>query len=107
MKPVDVFPTTESHEPERWHTMSQVAKLIGIMGRNKMYEFLRNKGVLMHHNEPYQRLIDQGYFRMELVNKYSSKGLFISSFPVLLVSSKGIIFIKELLNEKLIEKSNE
>lgn len=51
--------------------MAQMAKLLadkGIkIGRNRLFELLREKGILMstygHKNEPYQRYIEQGYFK--------------------------------------------
>jgi anti-repressor protein len=33
------------------------------IGRNKLFELLREKGVLDRHNIPYQTYIDRGYFR--------------------------------------------
>lgn len=85
---------------EIWYTMSKAAKLIGKMGRNKLYEFLRGEGVLMHHNEPYQTYCDQGHFKLEEVPKYNSRGQLHQYFPVLFVSPKGIDFIKKLIQKK-------
>jgi phage antirepressor YoqD-like protein len=33
------------------------------IGRNKLFELLRDKGILMQNNQPYQKYIDAGYFR--------------------------------------------
>lgn len=45
--------------------MSQAAKIIGMgYGRNKLFEFLRDNGVLRDNNEPYQRYIDAKWFRV-------------------------------------------
>ncbi|MDU3337943.1 phage antirepressor KilAC domain-containing protein [Paraclostridium bifermentans] len=38
-----------------------------IIGRNKLFELLRNEDILMtgiNHNQPYQRYVKQGYFRV-------------------------------------------
>lgn len=47
-------------------TIGEVAKVLNIkgMGRNKMFAFLRDQGVLRANNEPYQTYIDRGYFRL-------------------------------------------
>ena len=44
--------------------MNDVAKSLGY-GRNKLYDFLREKKVLMKDNLPYQRFIDNGYFTVK------------------------------------------
>ena len=85
---------------EVWYTMSQTAKLIGKMGRNKLYGFLRNEDVLMHHNEPYQKYCDQGYFKLQEVRKRNSKRGLVMHFPVLFVSPKGVDFIERLIRKK-------
>lgn len=92
---------------ETWYTMSKAAKLIGKIGRNKMYEFLRNEGVLMHHNEPYQTYCDQGYFKLEQVPKYNGRGQLHQYFPVLFVSPKGIEFIIKLIEKKEEENADD
>lgn len=46
--------------------MNRAAKLIyeeTRLGRNKLFKLLREKGVLMKDNIPYQEYIDKGYFR--------------------------------------------
>lgn len=40
------------------------------IGRNRLFEILRNKGVLMHNNTPYQKYIDMGWFRV-IEQKYN------------------------------------
>ena len=47
--------------------MADVAKVLDYpgYGRNRLFEFLRNKKVLMHNNQPYQKYIDCGYFRVD------------------------------------------
>lgn len=44
--------------------MDRVAKTLNMgMGRNKLFAFLRDKGVLMKNNTPYQKYVDLGWFR--------------------------------------------
>jgi phage antirepressor YoqD-like protein len=98
----------ESTQSETWYTVSQAAKLINKMGRNKLYEFLRNAGILLHHNEPYQAYCDRGYFKLEQVPKYNRWGQLFKYFPVLYVSPAGIMFIQGLLaNEEAEKVSND
>lgn len=44
--------------------MDRVAKTLNSgLGRNKLFAFLREKGVLMKNNTPYQKYVDLGWFR--------------------------------------------
>lgn len=45
--------------------IGEAAKVLAIpgLGRNKLFDVLRNKGVLMSNNQPYQKYVDAGYFR--------------------------------------------
>ncbi|RFM36874.1 phage antirepressor KilAC domain-containing protein [Chitinophaga silvisoli] len=82
-----------------WFTMAQTAKKIGKTGRNKLYKLLREKGIIMKNNEPYQCYCDTGYFKMQFTPKYNKRGLFITAFPSVLVSEAGVEFIEALLKE--------
>jgi anti-repressor protein len=42
----------------------ELAKIIGGMGEHRLYSALRNQGLLMSNNEPYQEYIDRGYFEV-------------------------------------------
>lgn len=46
--------------------MKEVAKVLHIKGygRNNLFEFLRNKKVLDRDNQPFQKYVDCGYFRI-------------------------------------------
>lgn len=45
--------------------MGQVAKVLNCgIGRNKLFEILREKKVLRENNEPFQKYCDRGWFRM-------------------------------------------
>jgi anti-repressor protein len=82
-----------------WQSMSKAAKLVG-MGRNKLFAFLKSEGILKHHNETEEIYCDEGYFKMEQVDKYMKRHGFYRTFPLLLVSRAGIIFIKELIERR-------
>ena len=45
--------------------MGQVAKVLNMgVGRNTLFEILREKKILRRNNEPYQDYIDNGWFRL-------------------------------------------
>lgn len=56
-------------------SMNEVSKVLGIKGygRNNLFEFLRNNGILDRWNVPYQRYIDCGWFRV-IEQKYTRHG---------------------------------
>ncbi len=86
---------------ENWYTMAETAKLInGNMGRTKLFRFLRDEGILMDDNEPYQRHIDSGCFKYVVKDVYGARGQVLFQQTVTLVSPKGIYFIKRLINKQ-------
>lgn len=56
-------------------SMNDVAKVLAIkgMGRNNLFEFLRDEGILDKFNVPYQRYVDCGWFRV-IEQKYMKDG---------------------------------
>ena len=79
--------------------MNEVSKVLAIkgMGRNNLFEFLRNQKVLMGDNQPYQKFIDCGYFRT-IEQKYTDRqGEAHISFKTL-VYQKGLDHIRRLVN---------
>ena len=56
-------------------SMNEVAKVLSIKGygRNNIFEFLRNEGILDRFNVPYQRYVDSGWFRV-IEQKYMKNG---------------------------------
>ncbi|MEN6082900.1 phage regulatory protein/antirepressor Ant [Chromobacterium piscinae] len=81
-------------------TMDEVAKELGA-GRNRLYAFLREKGVLMHSNEPYQRFIDQGYFRV-IPSPWRKRGE-LQMGQKTVVTGKGMTYIHRLINNLAVE----
>jgi anti-repressor protein len=75
-------------------TMSIVAKTLGY-GRNRLFAFLREQGVLRKNNEPYQEFIDRGYFRIRQVPIVRGNGT--HNKPQTLVTAKGMDYIAKLL----------
>lgn len=67
------------------------------IGRNKLFEWLRANDILMSSNTPYQRYIDNGYFKLKEYTKetcYGSK-IFFTTY----VTGKGQIYIIEKLRK--------
>jgi anti-repressor protein len=85
--------------------MGQVAKVLNIkgIGRNTLFNILRGMSILMHNNDPYQRYINQGYFRI-IEQKYNKPcGETGISFKTI-VYQKGLVFIQKKVKEYLDSK---
>jgi prophage antirepressor-like protein len=84
--------------------MKEVAKVLNIknMGRNNLFEFLRNQNILMGNNTPYQHYIDCGYFRV-IEQKYEVEGEIHINLKTI-VYQKGLDFIRQLILEKTGDK---
>lgn len=82
---------------DSWFDFKEAAKLIGIknFGRNKILELLRNVQILDENNQPYQRYVNQGLFKIT-VKHVEPIDL---SFTVPLTSKKGIDFIVKTIKE--------
>jgi len=81
--------------------MNRAAKLIyeeTRMGRNKLFKLLREKGVLMKDNIPYQEFIDKGYFRT-IEQKYTKPDGTTHIYIKTLVYQKGLDFIRKVIKE--------
>ncbi|NNG67316.1 phage antirepressor [Caldanaerobacter subterraneus] len=81
--------------------MNRAAKLIyeeTRMGRNKLFKILREKGILMKDNIPYQEYIDKGYFRT-IEQKYTKPDGTTHFYIKTLVYQKGLDFIRKVIKE--------
>lgn len=80
--------------------MADVAKVLDMgIGRNKLFTFLRNNGVLQSDNRPYQKYIDNGWFRtieQKYDKGYGETGINIKT----LVFQKGVDGIRRMLNKR-------
>lgn len=78
-----------------------VAKILGFknVGRNILFDILRKQGILKADNIPYQRYVDNGYFRVieSKWNDYVTGDVKISFKTV--VYQKGIEYIAKILRE--------
>lgn len=89
----DLFLSAENAQP-----MNLVAKSIGV-GRNKLFQQLRDNDILMQNNTPFQRYIDRGYF--EVIERPVSMGGQVINKTQTLVTAKGMDYIARIVNSKL------
>lgn len=78
-------------DPESSTSMNDSAKLIGNIGRNRLFKKLREKRFLMADNRPYQRYITSGLFKVKGGNHF---------IPTTYVTPKGLQLIKKMLDEE-------
>ena len=95
----ELLPKAEMHDMfltgKNAQSMGVAAKSLGI-GRNRLFEILRGRKILMASNVPYQEYIERGYFRV--VEKPITMGSNTINKPQTLVTSKGIDYIGRLLS---------
>lgn len=82
--------------------MSKVAKTLNIpgFGRNKLFDFLRNQGILQRDNIPYQRYCDSRHFRVIQTKYTTPQGEVKISFKTL-VYPKGMNYIRKIVEKGL------
>lgn len=80
--------------------MAAVAKVLNFngIGRNKLFEILRDERVLQNDNIPYQKYIDNGWFRT-IEQKYSKDGETYINIKTL-VYQKGVDGIRKILEKR-------
>lgn len=78
--------------------IGEVAKLLNnkAWGQKRLFQYLRNAGVLMGDNLPYQKYINNGYFRV--VARTYKAGDETRTAMTTLVLPKGIDYIKKLIS---------
>ena len=80
-------------------SMNEVAKVLNIKGygRNNLFEFLRENNVLDRWNVPYQRYVDNGWFRV-IEQHYQKNGEPIVTTKTL-VYQKGVDGIRKMIEK--------
>lgn len=80
--------------------IGQAAKVLNVkgIGRNKLFEILREKGVLDRKNQPYQKYVDSGYFRVIETSFCLPDGTQKINLKTL-VFQKGVNFIREIIKQ--------
>ena len=82
--------------------MATAAKVLHLgVGRNTLFNFLRDNNVLQQNNQPYQSFIDRGYFRT-IEQKYTKNDGSTSINIKTVVYQKGLVFIRRLWKERYI-----
>lgn len=96
-KPKVDFYNTVTKSPDAIE-MGKVAKVLKVpgYGRNNLFAFLRERGILMHNNLPYQSFVDRGYFRVVEQPYTDGKGNLHINVKTL-VYQKGIDYIRKIL----------
>ena len=73
--------------------MADVAKVCNLgIGRNTLFQFLRDQKILRENNTPYQQYVDCGYFRV-IESKYNKPDGSVNISLKTVVYQKGIDFI--------------
>lgn len=80
-------------------SIGDLAKVIGGIGRNKLFEVLRSKGILMQNNVPYQSYVDRGYFRV-IEQKYTKPNGEIAINIKTLVYQRGVEYIRKTIEKQ-------
>ena len=80
-------------------SLAEAAKVLDLgIGRNKLFDFLRNEKILQMDNQPYQRYIDAGYFRT-IEQRYTVNDEVRINIKTL-VYQKGLDYIRKKYNER-------
>jgi len=73
--------------------MNEAAKILGLgFGRNILFRILREKGILDSENTPYQRYVDEEYFKLIIKPRKAQRWC----DKVTLVTDKGLEFLRRL-----------
>ena len=75
-------------------SFADAAKLIKVMGRNNLMQFLREQKVLQISNTPYQKHVDAGYFIV--IESETNVGFKLTTR----VTQRGVEFITKLLERE-------
>lgn len=84
-------------------TMQEVCKMLNIkkMGRTNMFRYLRSNKIIMKGTTPYQKFVDQGFFKviqrpLEIYSKKLGKTITIMNAQTL-VTAKGLEYLSKKL----------
>lgn len=99
MKPKAEFYDTVA-ESSTTFEVGVVAKILNFgIGRNKLFKFLRNEGILNPDNIPYQQYVDAGYFKVVEMQYGTLNGDTLVGKKTV-VYQKGIDYIRKRLIKK-------
>lgn len=78
----------------------QAAKVLNYkgLGRNKLFQYLRDKDILMSNNTPYQRYVDAGYFRL-IETTWNTPSNDSMVYLKTVIYQKGLDFLSKLIEK--------
>ena len=80
--------------------LGSAAKVLNMgIGRNRLFEILREEKVLMSNNQPYQKFLDSGYFRT-IEQKYTVPSGETRISIKTLVYQKGLNYIRQVIEKE-------
>lgn len=103
-KLIEVEPKVEFYDaitgPETTLYFWQAAKVLNYkgLGRNKLFQYLRDKGILMSNNTPYQRYVDAGYFRV-IKTTWNTTNNDRMVYLKTVIYQKGLDFLSKLIEK--------
>lgn len=74
-------------------TVQEVAKVLGT-GPNRLFQWLRESGVLMDNNLPYQKHVDMGHIRV-VERRFRDRHGEVHTYTKSLITGKGLIYIQK------------
>jgi prophage antirepressor-like protein len=79
-------------------SFSEAARLLGVkgIGQNNLFRTLRDCGILMNNNLPYQEFMDRGYFRVIEQTYEKGDGTLMTSSKTL-IEQRGLDYIRKVL----------
>lgn len=96
----ELTPKAEFHDAvaiaENCQDVGSIARVLGI-GRNKFFEWMREQGILMWNNQPYQQYMDSGYFKVIEQAWKDSQGK-TGTDTKTLVTGKGLLWLQKRFN---------
>nr|DAN43857.1 MAG TPA: KilAC domain protein [Caudoviricetes sp.] len=103
-KLIEVEPKVEFYDTvtgsETTIDFERAAKVLNYkgLGRNKLFQYLRDKEILMPNNTPYQRYIDAGYFRLIKTTWNTSNNDRVIYFKTV-IYKKGLDFLSKIIEK--------
>lgn len=74
-------------------TVQEVAKVLGT-GPNRLFQWLRDEGIFMNNNMPYQKHVDMGHVRV-VERRFRDRHGEVQIYTRSLITGKGLIYIQK------------
>lgn len=88
--------------------LGEVSKLLNYkgLGRNKLFQYLRDNNILNNKNLPYQTYVDRGYFKIVEASWVNSSTKLIEVSLKTVMYQKGIDWLDKLLSQHFIKNKD-